>query len=255
VAEEDPVSEPVLRVESLAKRFGGLQALGGIDLSVAPGEFRAIIGPNGAGKSTLFNTMTGLLRPDSGRVTFEGREVTGKPPHLLARIGVGRTFQITSIFHDLSALENVQVARLVHARSAWSLWPRAKRLHVERAQELLELVGIGASSSRLAGTLSHGDQKRLELAIALAGEPRLLLLDEPTAGMAAQERLESIRLVHRLARELGLSCVFTEHDMAVVFAVASRITVMHMGRVLAEGTPAEVRASAEVQHVYLGDPA
>jgi branched-chain amino acid transport system ATP-binding protein len=253
MATKDIMRGPILQVESLAKRFGGLQALGGVDLTVAPGEFRAIIGPNGAGKSTLFNTMTGLLRPDGGRVCFEGREVTGKAPHLLARIGVARTFQITSIFHDLSALENVQVARLAHARSAWSVWPRAKSLHVERARELLELVGLAGSAGRLAGTLSHGDQKRLELAIALAGEPRLLLLDEPTAGMAAQERLESIRLVHRLARELGLSCVFTEHDMAVVFAVATRITVMHMGRVLAEGTPAEVRASAEVQQVYLGE--
>ena len=242
----------ILRVEGLAKRFGGLQALGGVDLGVEPGEFRAIIGPNGAGKSTFFNTLTGLLRPDGGRVSFEGRDVTGTAPHLLARMGVGRTFQITSIFHDLSALENVQVSLLAHAGQSWSLWPKARALHGERAKELLALVGLESSISRIAGTLSHGDQKRLELAIALAGEPRLLLLDEPTAGMAAQERLESIRLVHRVARELGLSCVFTEHDMAVVFAVATRITVMHQGKVLAEGTPAEVRARPEVQQVYLG---
>jgi len=248
-------AEPILRVESLAKRFGGLQALGGVDLSVERGEFRAIIGPNGAGKSTFFNTMTGLLRPDSGRVSFEGREITGEPPHILARQGVGRTFQITSVFHDLSALENVQVSLLAHARRAWSLWQRARTLYAERARELLELVGLGKNPGRLAGTLAHGDQKRLELAIALAGEPRLLLLDEPTAGMAAQERIESITLVHRVASELGLSCVFTEHDMAVVFAVATRITVMHQGRVLAEGTPAEVRARPEVQQVYLGETA
>ena len=245
--------EPILRVESLAKRFGGLQALSGVNLCVAPGEFRAIIGPNGAGKSTLFNTMTGLLRPDSGRVIFEGREVTGVQPHVLARLGVGRTFQITSVFHELSALENIQVALLAHARRTWSLWPRASALHAARARELLALVGLGANTGRLAGTLSHGDQKRLELAIALAGEPRLLLLDEPTAGMAAQERIESITLVHRLARELGVCCVFTEHDMAVVFAVATGITVMHQGRVLAEGTPAEMRAHPEVQQVYLGE--
>jgi branched-chain amino acid transport system ATP-binding protein len=245
--------EPILRVESLAKRFGGLQALGGVDLTVAHGEFRAIIGPNGAGKSTFFNAMTGVLRPDSGRVTFEGREVTGEPPHVLARNGVGRTFQITSVFHDLTALENVQVALLAHARRAWSVWPRARSLYAGRAQELLALVGLDGNARRLAGTLAHGDQKRLELAIALAGAPRLLLLDEPTAGMAAQERIESIKLVHRVARELGLSCVFTEHDMAVVFAVATRITVMHQGRVLAEGTPVEVRARPEVQQVYLGE--
>ena len=166
---------------------------------------------------------------------------------------MARTFQITSVFPDLSALENVQVALLAHARRSWSVWPRARALGAERAQELLALVGLAASAAKPAGTLSHGDQKRLELAIALAGEPRLLLLDEPTAGMAAQERLEAIRLVHRVARELGLSCVFTEHDMAVVFAVATRITVMHQGRVLAEGTPTEVRARPEVQQVYLGE--
>ena len=249
------MSEPILRVESLAKRFGGLEALGGVDLCVARGEFRAIIGPNGAGKSTFFNTMTGLLRPDAGRVFFEGREVTGEPPHRLVRRGVARTFQITSVFHDLTALENLQIALLAHARRAWSVWPKARTLHTGRAGELLALVGLRGTEKRVAGTLAHGDQKRLELAIALAAEPRLLLLDEPTAGMAAQERLESIRLVHRVAGELGVSCVFTEHDMAVVFAVATRITVMHQGRVLAEGTPQEVRARREVQQVYLGEAA
>jgi len=247
------MSSPILRIQGLAKRFGGLQALGGVDLALERGEFRAIIGPNGAGKSTLFNTMTGLLQPDAGRVFLERQDVTGKPPHVLARMGVARTFQITSVFHDLTSLENVQVSLLAHARGTWSAWPRARTQHVSRARELLELVGLGGSAERKAGTLSHGDQKRLELAIALAGEPRLLLLDEPTAGMAAQERLESIRLVHRLAGRLGLSCLFTEHDMAVVFAVATRITVMHQGKVLAEGTPAEVRARPEVQQVYLGE--
>ena len=249
------MSSPILRVESLVKRFGGLLALGALDLAVEAGEFRAIIGPNGAGKSTFFNVLTGLLRPDSGRVAFEGRDITGEPPHRLARRGVARTFQITSVFPDLSALENVQVSLLAHARRSWSMWPRARTLGDERAAELLALVGLAASAAKPAGTLAHGDQKRLELAIALAGEPRLLLLDEPTAGMAAQERLEAIRLVHRIARELGLTCVFTEHDMAVVFAVATRITVMHQGRVLAEGTPAEVRARPEVQQVYLGEAA
>ena len=249
------MTEPILQVEGLAKSFGGLEALGGVNLSVARGDFRAIIGPNGAGKSTFFNTMTGLLKPDAGRVVFEGRDVTGEPPHRLARRGVARTFQITSVFADLTALENVQVALLAHARQNWSMWPAARPQHIARARELLQMVGLEKSAARLAGTLSHGDQKRLELAIALAGEPRLLLLDEPTAGMATQERLESIRLVHRVARELGLSCVFTEHDMAVVFAVATHITVMHQGRVLAEGTPAEVRSRREVQQVYLGEAA
>jgi len=249
------MSNPILQVQSLVKSFGGLVALGGVDLTVEAGEFRAIIGPNGAGKSTFFNTMTGLLRPDSGRVTFEDRDITGEPPHRVVRRGVARTFQITSVFPELSALENVQVALLAHARRSWSMWSRARALGADRAHELLALVGLDGSAANPAGTLAHGDQKRLELAIALAGEPRLLFLDEPTAGMAAQERLEAIRLVHRIAGELGLSCVFTEHDMAVVFAVATRITVMHQGRVLAEGTPAEVRARPEVQQVYLGEAA
>ena len=245
--------EPILRVTALAKRFGGLKALGGVELSVAAGEFRAIIGPNGAGKSTFFNTITGLLRPDSGRVIFEGRDVAGSAPHLLVRQGMGRTFQITSVFADLTVLENLQVALLAHARRNWSLWTRAGRLYTDRAHELLHLVGLAGDPGLAAGTLAHGDQKRLELAIALAGEPRLLLLDEPTAGMAAQERIESISLVHRVATQLGVACVFTEHDMAVVFAVADNISVLHQGRVLAEGSPAEVRASPLVQQVYLGE--
>ena len=244
---------PILVIEALAKRFGGLRALGGVDMTVARGEFRAIIGPNGAGKSTFFNTITGLLRPDSGRVVFAGREVAGRAPHDLVRMGMGRTFQITSVFHDLTALENVQVALLAHARQCWNLWSRAADMHADRAAELLAMVGLSDGMRRQAGTLAHGDQKRLELAIALAGEPSLLLLDEPTAGMAAQERVESISLVHRVARQLGVSCVFTEHDMAVVFAVATNITVLHQGRVLAEGTPEEVRASPLVQQVYLGE--
>jgi len=249
------MSSPILHVRSLVKRFGGLAALGGVDLTVEAGEFRAIIGPNGAGKSTFFNTLTGLLRPNSGRISFEGRDITGEPPHRVARRGMARTFQITSVFPELSALENVQVALLAHARRSWSLWPRARTLHAERSRELLALVGVAADPAKPAGTLSHGDQKRLELAIALAAQPRLLLLDEPTAGMTAPERLEAIQLVHRIARELALSCIFTEHDMAVVFAVANRITVMHQGRVLAEGTPAEVRARPDVQQIYLGEAA
>jgi branched-chain amino acid transport system ATP-binding protein len=248
-----PSRPPVLRVEALEKRFGGVHALAGVSLEVEPGEFHAVIGPNGAGKSTLFNTVTGLHRPDGGLVFFEGRAVTGLAPHDLARMGVGRTFQITHIFGDLSSLENVQVALLAHGRRTWGLWRAARRMERERAAELLALVGLTGRHDGAAGTLSHGDKKRLELAIALAGRPRLLLLDEPTAGMAAQERLESIRMLHRIAGELGLTVVFTEHDMAVVFEVASRLTVLHQGRVLAEGTPQSVRDNRQVQQVYLGE--
>ena len=244
---------PIFRAESLEKHFGGVRALGGVSLEVEPGEFRAVIGPNGAGKSTLFNTVTGLHRPDGGRVFFEGRPVTGLSPHLLARMGVGRTFQITHIFADLSTAENVQVALLAHGRRTWNPWTAARRLEREGTRELLALVGLGARSDAPASRLSHGDKKRLELAIALAGRPRLLLLDEPTAGMAARERLESIRMLHRIAGELGLTVFFTEHDMAVVFEVATRVTVLHQGRVLAEGAPTAVRPNAEVQQVYLGE--
>ena len=244
---------PLLRVRELEKHFGGLTALDGVSLEVARGEFRAIIGPNGAGKSTFFNTLTGLHRPDAGSVHLEGREITGRTPHALARLGVGRTFQITSVFPEMTALENVQVALLAHARRTWSVLGVARQLHIARGEELLALVELGGSETRLAGTLAHGDQKRLELAIALASEPRLLLLDEPTAGMAARERLTSIALVHRIAAELGLTVIFTEHDMSVVFAVATAITVLHQGRVLAEGAPEAVRADPDVQKVYLGE--
>ena len=243
----------MLRVVGLSRRFGGVRALDGVNLEVTPGEFRAIIGPNGAGKSTLFNTMTGLIHADGGRVLFEGRDVTGQPPHAMARAGIGRTFQITSVFSDLTELENLQVALLAHRRFTWSAWRPARSLEVGRAREVLALVGLDARAAHLAGALAHGDQKRLELAIAIALEPRLLLLDEPTAGMAAQERLESIGLVHRIARTLGLTVVFTEHDMAVVFSLATRITVLHQGRVLAEGLPGSVRANPQVQQVYLGE--
>jgi len=242
-------ADVVFRVDALEKRFGGVQALGGVSLAVERGEFRAVIGPNGAGKSTLFNTVTGLHPPDAGSVFFEGRPVTGLAPHVLARMGIGRTFQITHVFAALSALQNVQVALLAHERQTWNPWTAARRIGADRARGLLALVGLPGGHERAAGTLSHGDKKRLELAIALAGRPRLLLLDEPTAGMAAQERLASIRMLARIAGDLDLTVVFTEHDMAVVFEVASRLTVLHMGRVLAEGAPRAGRDNPDVQKV------
>lgn len=247
-------TEPsILWVDGISKRFGGLQALDGVHMRVKPGAFHAIIGPNGAGKTTFFNTLTGLLRADEGRIVFDGRDVGGLAPHHRTRIGMGRTFQITRVFRDMNALENVQVALMAQARQTWRLWHAARSYHLDESRRLLDLVGLSAQSQRLANTLAHGDQKRLELAIALACRPKLLLLDEPTAGMAAQERLESIQLVHKVATQLGISCVFTEHDMAVVFAVAHHITVLHQGKVLAHGLPLEVRASPLVQQVYLGE--
>jgi ABC-type branched-subunit amino acid transport system ATPase component len=249
----DPSEPLILWVDGISKRFGGLQALQGVDMRVKRGAFHAIIGPNGAGKSTFFNTLTGLLQADGGRIIFDGQNVSSYLPHRRTRLGMGRTFQITRVFRTMSVLENVQVALMAQARQTWQLWRPARNYHIDEAGKLLEMVGLSAQSHRIAKTLAHGDQKRLELAIALACRPKLLLLDEPTAGMAAQERLESIQLVHRVATQLGISCVFTEHDMAVVFAVAHHITVLHQGKVLAQGVPHEVRSSPLVQQVYLGE--
>ena len=244
----------VLRTLGLRKHFGGVQAVGGVDLAVPRGDVRAIIGPNGAGKTTLFNLITGDLAHDSGAIYFNDADVSGLPPHELCRRGMGRTFQITSIFRRLTALENVQTAFLTHHRRHYNILARAKALYRDETFALLERVGLREQAGKPSGILAHGDQRRLELAIALASAPRLLLLDEPTAGMVPRERHEIMALVASIARETGLTIVFTEHDMDVVFAVAQRITVLHQGAVLAEGPPADVRANADVQRVYLGNP-
>jgi branched-chain amino acid transport system ATP-binding protein len=232
-----------------------VRAVNGVDLLVPRGDLRAVIGPNGAGKTTLFNLITGDLPRDAGTVEFQGARVDGLAPHELCRRGIGRTFQITSIFRRLSVLENVQTALLTHHHRHYNLFTPARRLYREAALDLLERVGLREQAAKPSGILSHGDQRRLELAIALASEPRLLMLDEPTAGMAPRERHEIMALVARIAADTGLTIVFTEHDMDVVFATATRITVLHQGAVIAEGTPPEVRANPEVQRVYLGQPA
>ena len=245
----------VLQTVGLSKHFGGVQAVNGVDLAVPAGDLRAIIGPNGAGKTTFFNLVTGDIEYDSGRVFLEGREVSGLPPHELCRRGLGRTFQITSIFRRLSALENVQTALLSHHRRHFNVLRPARRLYRDEALALLERVGLAEQAAKPSGIMSHGDQRRLEMAIALAGAPRVLLLDEPTAGMAPRERRELMALVAKIAQDTGLTVVFTEHDMDVVFATARRITVLHQGSVLAEGEPTDVRANPDVQRVYLGQPA
>jgi branched-chain amino acid transport system ATP-binding protein len=242
----------ILRTVGLKKHFGGVQAVNGVDLAVPEGDVRAIIGPNGAGKTTLFNLITGDLAHDSGEIYFQGEEVSGVPPHGLCRRGIGRTFQITSIFRRLTTLENVQTALLVHHRRHHNVLARASRLYGEAAAALLDRVGLAEHARKPSGILSHGDQRRLELAIALASEPRLLMLDEPTAGMAPGERHQIMELVAGIAADTGLTIVFTEHDMDVVFAAARWITVLHQGAVLAEGEPAAVRANLDVQRVYLG---
>jgi branched-chain amino acid transport system ATP-binding protein len=249
------VSAPVLETRGLVKSFGGVQAVAGVDLAMPRGEIRALIGPNGAGKTTLFNMLTGQLRADAGEVLFKGERLSGLPPHAVWRRGVSRTFQITATFATLTALENVQVALFSHEMRTYSLLERsaAKRPQAEVALALLGQVGLAAQAERIAGVLAYGDLKKLELAVALANRPQVLLLDEPTAGMAPAERGALMALIARIARERGLTVLFTEHDMDVVFSVADRVMVLHQGRVIAEGRPDEVRADPQVQKVYLGE--
>ena len=246
---------PVLETRGLSKSFGGVRAVDSVDLAMPKGEIRALIGPNGAGKTTFFNMLTGQLRADAGSVLFKGERLSGLPPYAVWRRGVSRTFQITATFATLSALDNVRVARLSHAGKTYSLLEAAARLQADEARALLDQVGLVDQADRVAAVLAYGDLKKLELAVALANDPEVLLLDEPTAGMAPAERGALMALTERIARARGLTVLFTEHDMDVVFAVADRIMVLHQGRVIAEGRPAEVRADAQVQRVYLGEEA
>jgi branched-chain amino acid transport system ATP-binding protein len=220
---------------------------------VTQGRIAAIIGPNGAGKTTLFNLITGHLRPDAGAVLLEGRDITGLPPHDVCRLGMGRSFQRTNIFPRLTVFQNVQAAFISHRGRGLDLWSRVDRLYRDETEALLASLGLLDRAGEMSGFLSHGAQKQLELGIALASEPRLLLLDEPTAGMSAAETRETIQLISRIAGERGLTLLFTEHDMEVVFSIAQQLTVLHQGRVIAEGAPAEVRGDPEVRRVYLGE--
>jgi branched-chain amino acid transport system ATP-binding protein len=242
----------VLQVTGLAKSFGGVEAVRGVSFGVAAGELVAMIGPNGAGKTTCFNLLNGQLAPDSGSVTLEGRSIVGLKPREIWRLGVGRTFQITATFASMTVRENVQVALISHHRRLQNCWTRAEALYRDEAERLLERVGMRDQAGRACSVLAYGDLKRVELAVALAGGPQLLLMDEPTAGLAASERDELMALVASFARERSIAVLFTEHDMDVVFAHADRVLVLYRGRVIAEGTPAEVRASPQVREVYLG---
>jgi branched-chain amino acid transport system ATP-binding protein len=243
----------VLEVRDLRKSFDGFLAVGGVSLSVGRGQVAAIIGPNGAGKTTFFNLITGHLRPDSGAVLLDGADITGVAPHDVCRLGMGRSFQRTNIFPRLTVFENVQAAFISHRGRGRALFRRVARLYAEETEALLDSLGLLDRADEVSGFLSHGAQKQLELGIALASEPRLLLLDEPTAGMSATETRDTIRLVERIARERGLTLLFTEHDMEVVFSIAQKITVLHQGRVIADGAPTAVRADPEVRRVYLGE--
>jgi branched-chain amino acid transport system ATP-binding protein len=243
----------MLEVRGVRKSFDGFLAVNDASLSVAKGQIAAIIGPNGAGKTTLFNLITGHLRPDAGAVVLEGRDITGLPPHDVCRLGMGRSFQRTNIFPRLTVYQNVQAAFLSHRGRGRNLWSTVEELYRDETEALLASLGLRERAGEISGFLSHGGQKQLELGIALASEPSLLLLDEPTAGMSVTETRETIHLVERIARERGLTLLFTEHDMEVVFSIAQKITVLHQGRVIADGAPAAVRADPEVRRVYLGE--
>ena len=244
-----------LVVENLQRSFGGVKAVRGVSFSLAQGEVLALIGPNGAGKTTCFNLLNGQLRPDSGTVRLDGVDLVGLPPRRIWRLGVGRTFQITATFASMTVRENVQMVFLSCRRRLFGLWRPAVREFRDEAQALLERVGMGAQADRPCGVLAYGDLKRVELAMALASDPKILLMDEPTAGMAPGERQELMALTSSLVRERGLAVLFTEHDMDVVFGHATRIIVLDRGQLIAEGPPEAVRADERVQAVYLGTAA
>jgi branched-chain amino acid transport system ATP-binding protein len=250
LAGDAAISASVLLTQDLTVRFGGLTALNQVNFEVRRDEIRAIIGPNGAGKSTFFNCLTGVLRPSAGRILFNGGEITGLPPDRISHKGIARSYQITNILPNATTLENVRIAAQSR-RHGWSLLAhhRAYRDIVEKAETVLASIGLLSKASELAANLSHGEQRNLEVGIALATEPQLLCLDEPTAGMSAAETHDTMELVRRIAKDLTILIV--EHDMQVVMELAQRITVLHYGEILAEGTPAEIQQNSRVLEVYL----
>jgi branched-chain amino acid transport system ATP-binding protein len=249
-AGREGASAAILCTEGLTIRFGGLTALDNVDFAISRGEIRAIIGPNGAGKSTFFNCLTGVLRPSSGRILFNGEDITGLPPNRISQKGIARSYQITNILPNATTLENVRIAAQSR-RHGWSMLGhhRAYGDLIDKAQAVLHSVGLRSKAEDLAANLSHGEQRNLEIGIALATEPQLLCLDEPTAGMSAAETHDTMELVRRIAKDLTILIV--EHDMQVVMGLAHRITVLHYGRVLAEGRPADIQQNPRVQEVYL----
>ncbi len=241
-----------LEIRALSKAFGGVHAVDNVSFTVGKGEFLAMIGPNGAGKSTCFNIINGQLAPDSGEIRFEGRAITGLKPREIWRLGIGRTFQVAATFGSMTVAENVQMALISHAGETYRIGKAAASRHKDRALALLAQVGMGDAAGRPSRELAYGDVKRVELAIALANDPRLLLMDEPTAGMAPRERNDLIALVKRLVLERGTSVLFTEHSMDVVFAHADRIIVLSRGRLIADGDAKAIREDLKVREVYFG---
>jgi branched-chain amino acid transport system ATP-binding protein len=242
----------VLRVETLSKSFDGFKAVNKANLEVEQGEIVAVIGPNGAGKTTLFNLITGILKPDSGKVTFKGEDVTGLAPYEICRKRISRSFQVVNVFQRLTVFENVQVSVLARERKTWDLFTPSTKLAIEETEEILRNVGLLDKKDRTTALLSHGDRKVLEIAMALGGNPEFLILDEPTAGMAAEETTRCIDLVKHLSEKLGLTILFCEHDMEIVFGIANRIMVMVRGGTIIQGSCDEVRCNQAVQDAYLG---
>ncbi|MGB3864340.1 MAG: ABC transporter ATP-binding protein [Xanthobacteraceae bacterium] len=243
----------LLAVDGLSKSYGGVHAVRGVSFTLAAGEILALIGPNGAGKSTCFDMLNGQRKPDRGRVRLLGEDITGLAPRRVWRLGVGRTFQITATFPTMTVRENVQVALVSYANRIFNVWRSTPDFQRDTADRLLALVGVEGYAERPCGELAYGDLKRLELAIALANQPRLLLMDEPTAGMAPRDRIELMRLTARIAREQAIGVLFTEHDMDVVFEHADRILVLNRGALIAEGAPEAVRHDPQVRAIYLGE--
>jgi branched-chain amino acid transport system ATP-binding protein len=243
----------ILSVENLTKSFDGFVAVNRVSFSVKKGELCSIIGPNGAGKTTLFNLITGHLPLDEGKVIFNGIDITHMHAHKICRLGMGRSFQRSNIFPRLTVFQNIQAAVVVHRGKSFDFLTTVDPLFREETEEILEKVGLQDHGEEMSGSLSHGFQKQLELGIVLAGEPDMLLLDEPTSGMSTKETSSTIELIGRIAREKGFTLLFTEHDMAVVFSISERILVLHQGQMIAEGSPEEVRANPDVKRVYLGE--
>jgi branched-chain amino acid transport system ATP-binding protein len=247
------VAEPLLQIDALNKRFGGVVACDGVSLALPPGELHAVIGPNGAGKTTLIGQLAGEIAPDAGRIHFDGRDITALPTHRRSALGLARSFQVTSLFLDFTALDNVALAVQAHAGHSFRFWDDARREPALRdpARAALQRVGLLPRADVLVSSLSHGEHRQLEIAMALATRPRLLLLDEPMAGMGPEESARMVKLLRELKQDLTLLLI--EHDMEAVFALADRVTVLVYGRVIASGDPAAVRADAEVRRAYLGE--
>jgi branched-chain amino acid transport system ATP-binding protein len=244
---------PILEVKGLRKSFGGLMAVAGIDLEAEDGHIRSVIGPNGAGKTTLFNLISGYYPSDEGEVFFKGKNITGLPPQEIVRMGMARSFQVTNIFPKLTVFESIQATILYTEKKGLSFFSNFKGMYREETEDILSMVGLAHKAPELAGILSAGDRKRLELGIVLATKPDLVLLDEPTCGMSPVETTNTIELIQEIAEKKSLTVLFTEHKMDVVFSISSYITVMNFGSIIAAGVPEEIRSNEEVQQIYFGE--